>query len=327
MNNNEEWQKVSAEANLNTIKKATSSEGAEASSVSPNSNKGEMSKILSGLSTIKKVLMVVGMIIFLGIVFFVAFSWSDIESFSRIVVTLGMGILFTGAGSVLLQQVPKDHIDVGTALHAVGGILMPVGIFVTMSEFGTDPTSFWTTSTVFGFVFLFYLLLSYVHRRTVIYFFTIAHGTASVYLLTEALTQNMEQNNLYLYLNIVVGIIYLILSYWFRNSWNNVLLGTLNLFGTAGIFGFAFMLLMQSQIWEVIYVILALIAIFLSTRVKSTVVLIISTTALVAYIAYMTKQYLVIELGWPISILVAIVISLLLGYISLVIHKKFIRRQ
>ena len=327
MNSIEKWQNQPPTSEVSDAKEMNL--GGNTASANPlptqTTKKGALDKIISSLPTIKKILMITVVVLFLLLVFFVAFSWTEIDSFSRIVVTLGMGILLTGIGSVLLKPVPVNHIDAGTALHAVGGVLMPLGIFVTMNEFGASLTSFWTTSTIFAFVFAFYLLLSYIHKRTVIYFFAIAHGTGFIYLLTEALTQNSEKGNLYLYLNIIIGTIYLILSYVFRVSWNDKLLGTLNLFGSIGIFAFAFMLLMQSQVWEIVYVILAILAILLAVRMKSLVVLIVSTMALIAYAGYMTSLYLVLELGWPIVTVITVVIAMLLSYFSTVINKKFIR--
>ena len=65
-----------------------------------------------------KILYVLGAsIVVIGIIFFVAQIWNDIGSAGRISVTLGIGLLITLAGSVLLKSRPGESI--GMVFHAI----------------------------------------------------------------------------------------------------------------------------------------------------------------------------------------------------------------
>src|SRR3989344_71741 len=203
--------------------------------------------------SITKTLYVLGAaIVVIGLVIFVAQIWDDIGAFGHIVVTLGLGLLMTALGAVLLQQKPETNL--GPVFHTIGGILIPGGAVVTLYELEIDFASLWSVAVTFGIIFAFYLLLNAVQKHAILTFFAIANGTAFVYLLVEAIVDGpyYRHGDLYAYLTMVVGASYLLLAYAFRDGWNKELIEVLYFFGITGILGAAFSQVFDSLPWQLV---------------------------------------------------------------------------
>lgn len=263
-------------------------------------------------------------IVIIGIVFFTAQIWNDIGSFGRISVTLGLGLLITAIGSVLLKQKPGDYI--GPIFHFIGGMLVPGGAMVTLSELSADTITLWPVTITFGVIFAFYLLLNFFHKHAVLTFFAIANGTAFIYLLVEAIVEGpyYRHEDLYAYLTMVIGASYLLLAYAFRNGWNKILIGALYFFGISGFLGAAFSRVFDSVPWQMIYFLIVLGCLSLSVYMKSRIILVISTLFLIAHVSYITSEYFANSLGWPISLVILGFVFIGLGYASITINKKYI---
>ena len=290
---------------------------------------GEEEKKKTAHFSVTKILYVLGAaVVITGIVIFVAQIWSDIGSFWRVSVTLGLGFLIAAIGSVLLKQKPEDNI--GIIFHFIGGMLIPRGAFVTLSELGID--SDWTLAITFGFILIFYLLLNTVHKHAIFTFFAIANGTATAYLILNAIIGGPAEGwfgikDMYQYLTMAIGASYLLLSHSFREGWNKHLIGALYFFGSIGFLGASFSQVSDSALWQMFYFPIVIGGLFLSTYMKSRSILVISTLFLIAHISYITGKYFASSLGWPISLVVLGFIFIGLGYVSITINKKFIHNR
>jgi len=273
--------------------------------------------------SVTKMLYVLGAaIVVTGIVFFVYEIWDDIGAIGRIAVTLGLGFLITAIGSMLLKSKPDENI--GTGFHFIGGMLIPGGAVVTLSEISSSTD--WMIAITFGIVFAFYLLLNYVHKNAVLTFFAIANGTAFVYLLVEAIVDGpfYRHGDLYAYITMVIGASYLLLAHSFREGWNKKLIGVLYFFGITGFLGAAFSQVFNSVPWQMLYFIIVIGGLALSAYMKSRSILVISTLFLIAHVSYITSEYFANSLGWPISLVILGFVFIRLGYVSININKKYI---
>lgn len=261
----------------------------------------------------------------IGIVIFIAQIWDDIGSFGRITVTLGLGLLIAAIGSMLLKQKPKENL--GAIFHLIGGILIPGGAIVTLSELEVNFTSLWPVTITFGIIFAFYLLLNTTHKHPILTFFAIANGTAFIYLLVEAIIKDpfYRHKDLYAYLTMVIGASYLLLTHSFKDGWNKHLVGALYFFGSAGFLGAAFSQVFDSVPWQLLYFLIVLGGLFLSVYTKSRSILVISTLFLLAHVSYITSEYFADSLGWPISLVILGFVFIGLGYTSVTINKRYIK--
>lgn len=281
-------------------------------------------KLRSHFSVTKTLYLLGAAIVVIGLVIFVAQIWDDIGALGHIVVTLGIGLLMTALGSVLLQQKPETNL--GPVFHTIGGALIPGGAVVTLFELEVDFASLWPVAVTFGIIFAFYLLLNAVQKHAILTFFAIANGTAFVYLLVEAIVDGpyYRHGDLYAYLTMVVGASYLLLAYAFREGWNKELIGVLYFFGITGVLGAAFSQVFDSLPWQLAYFLIVFGGLILSVHLRSRGVLVVSTLFLIAHVSYITSEYFADSLGWPISLVILGFLFIGLGYASIAINKKYI---
>lgn len=277
--------------------------------------------------SVTKMLYVLGAaIVIIGIVIFVAQIWDDIGSFGRIAVTLGLGLLIAAIGSMLSKQKPEDNI--GPIFHFIGGMLIPGGAVVTLLELSID--SDWTIVITFAGIFAFYLFLNAIHRHAILTFFAIANGTATIYLILNAIVGGPFEGwfgikDIYQYLTMAIGASYLFLAHAFRSGWNKHLIGALYFFGSTGFLGAAFSQVSDSVPWQLLYFLIVLGGLFLSVYMKSRTILVISTLYLITHVWYITSEYFADSLGWPISLVILGFVFIGLGYASITINKKYIK--
>lgn len=277
--------------------------------------------------SVTKMLYALGaVIVIVGIIIFITQIWDDIGSFSRISITLGLGLLITAIGSVLLKQKQENNI-IGMVFHFIGGMLIPGGAMVTLSELNVDMASLWPVAITFGVIFVFYLLLNTIHKHAILTFFAIANGTAFIYILVEAIVdgQFYQHEDLYAYLTMIIGISYLSLAHAFRNGWNKKLVEILYFLGIGGFLGAAFSRVSDSYLWELLYFLIVFGTLFLSVYLKSRIILVMSTLFLIIHVSYITGEYFADSIGWPISLVILGFIFIGLGYASITINKKYIK--
>lgn len=284
----------------------------------------ENSRSLTHFSVTKMLYVLGAAIVVIGIVIFISQIWDDIGSFGRIAVTLGLGLLITAIGSILLKSKPDENI--GTVFHFIGGMLIPGGAIVTLSELSADFVSLWPVAITFGIIFAFYLLLNSIHKNPILTFFAIANGTAFVYLIVEAIIDEpfYRHEDLYAYLTMVIGASYLLLARAFRGGWNKKLIGVLYFFGITGFLGATFSQVFDSVPWQMFYFIIVIGGLALSVYMRSRSILVVSTLFLITHIAYITGEYFADSLGWPIALVILGFVFIGLGYISININKKYI---
>lgn len=286
----------------------------------------ENSKISTPFSVTKMLYVLGAAIVVIGILIFISQIWNDIGSFGRILVTLGLGFLITAIGSMLLKSKPDQNI--GTVFHFIGGILIPGGAMVTLSELNVDFVSLWPVTITFGTIFVFYLLLNFVHKNAILAFFAIANGTAFIYLLVEAIVDGpfYRHQDLYAYLTMIIGASYLLLAHAFREGQNKKLIGVLYFFGITGFLGAAFSQVFDSVLWQMLYFIIVIAGLALSVYMRSRIILIMSTLFLIVHVSYITGKYFAGSIGWPISLVILGFVFIGLGYISVNINKKYITK-
>ena len=276
--------------------------------------------------SVTKMLYVLGAaIVVIGIIIFVFLPFISNTPIAPSFFKLGLGFLLTAIGSFLLKQKPEDHI--GSVFHFMGGLLVPGGAMVTLSELGLDFVSLWPVALTFGAIFVFYLLINSIHKSAILTFFTIANGTAFIYLVVESITDGSfyMHGDLYAYLTMVVGASYLLLAYSFRGGWNDKLVEVLYFFGIAGFLGAAFSQVFGSVPWQMLYFIIVIGGLFLSAYIKSRAVLVVSTLFLIAHVSYITSEYFANSVGWPVALILLGFIFIGLGYVSITINKKYIK--
>lgn len=296
------------------------------SSSNQSSLTGESSKVIKGFSafSINKILYFLGVAIaIIGLFVFFAQVWEDIGSVGRIFVTFGIGLLLAILGSLLLKSKPAENL--GAVFHFMAGLLIPGGALVILNELKFDVIPPEWFSLTFGIIFVFYLLLNYVHKNAVLSLFAIVNGTAFIYSCVEVFYKSYDYyGNVYTYLTTLIGVSYLLLAYDFKGSSNEKLVGGLYFFGSVCFLGSTFSLMLDNNYWELPYFLIVFGGIALSAYLRSRIVLVLSTLFLIIHLSYITDKYFADSLGWPLSLVILGFVFIGLGYISVNINKKYI---
>ena len=271
-----------------------------------------------GAQAVTRLLYIIGGIfITLGLFYFVSQIWDDLNSASRILISLGLGISFAGAGSVFMLRVPER--ELGSVFHAIGRFMVSGGVLVTLDEMGVALDANWSITITIGTVFLFYLLLTLLHQRVVLNFFAFLNGTAFAYLLPDANGAISD------HLTMCLGASYLLFAHQLRQGWNERLIPLLLFFSTFGFYGAAFSQIRDSLIMEMLYPFLAFGGLVLAASIiKSRIMLVLCAFAIIAYIAYFTAEYFADSLGWPISLILLGFVIIGIGYLSISLNRKYL---
>jgi len=277
--------------------------------------------------SVTKLLYILGaVIVVIGLFTFMDQVWDYLGSLERIGVTFVLGLLMALLGSVLLKQETGHYM--GAAFHMIGGLLIPGGAAITLSELGVSGD--WTTALVFLGIFIFYVVLNSIHKHPVLTFFTIFNGTVTAYLFLNAVVGGPFQGwfgvrEIYQYMTMVIGASYLLLAHSFYRDYNHHFVGLFNFFGSLGLLAAAFSQVYDSVPWQLFYFLLLIGFFLLSIYLHSRVILVMSTIFLIIHVSFITAEYFAGSIGWPLSLIILGFVFIGFGYLSITINRNYLK--
>jgi uncharacterized membrane protein len=271
-----------------------------------------------------------GAIVFIGIVIFMGQNWSVLSFETKLLATLGAGIASYLVGVIIGR---KEHLNgVSAAFHLIAALVLPTGIFVVFQEAGIDAGDSGVQTIISAILFAMYLASFGVFRKTIFALFSIIFGTWLFFALTSYLVSNNPYFNtemFYEYRALAIGLTYLLFGYSFAKGSMTGLSGFLYGFGILWFLGSALALggwePNQNVFWELFFPALVFATLFLSVQLKSRAFLVFGSLFLIAYIFKITAEYFTEGLGWPLSLVLAGLLMIAVGYMSLTLNKKYIK--
>ena len=271
-----------------------------------------------------------GAIIFLGVSILIGQNWTYLNSFTKIAATLGIALATFLAG-VLLRRDTKTS-AIAEAMFLVSGLVLPVGLFATIDQLGSNASSPFNMFIISVVLFVVYLASFWAMRKTILEFFAFAFGgglvVATVNLMVSGITVG-NTANLYQYTILGIGAAYAAFGWWYSQE-ERPLAGVLNGFGVMFFLGSALVLggyqPNQSIIWEILAPVLTLAVMFSSVRIRSKAYLVFGAIALMVYILKITGEYFSQSFGWPLSLMIAGLLLMAVGYYSVQIKKRFMAK-
>jgi len=270
-----------------------------------------------------------GAVVFLGIAILLAQNWSLLGFGTKVLATLGSGIAAYVVG-VLFSRDERTE-AAGSAFYLISAMVMPIGIWIVFDYAGFDANSYSSHTLISLILLIAYSLSYYVFRKNIFTFFSIIFGTWLFFSLTSMMVDSgsyFDDWKFYEYRVLVVSIAYMLLGNAFSKNERAPLQG---FFYGFGIFGFLSTALAlggwspeQNIFWELIYPGLVFGALFLSVQIKSKPFLVWGTIFLMAYILKITSEYFSSGMGWPLSLVLAGLAMIGVGYMSFSIKKKFL---
>ncbi len=268
-----------------------------------------------------------GGIVFLGISILVWQNWSSLSFVSRVLSTLGSGVAAYVAGLLLSRDRRME--GVGSAFHLIGALVMPIGIWIVLENAGFNAGSSGSQSLVSGILASMYLASFALFRKNIFTLFGILFSTWFYYAFAAWLFGvSLDWATHIQYLTMAAGATYALLGYEFSKGERAPLSGFLYGFGVLGFLGAALVLggwkPNQNVFWELIYPALVFGVLFVSVHIKSKAFLTWGTLFLMAYILKITSEYFTTGLGWPLSLVLAGLSLIGVGYMSISIKKRYL---
>ena len=287
-----------------------------------------------GLSISEILYYIGGAIVFLGICVLCYQNWDSFSSFLRIFITLG-SCLACFVVAVLLNNY-EDLQKPSQAFFLLFGMLAPLGIGVAFKEAGFDLSvdllwvGIYTILTA-----IFFGVFWYFKKQTILLFFSVAFSTILFhYLVSWVIGGNLsysDYSKVWEYQFLVVGLAYILVGYYLSQTPHKALVGTLYGFGSLFFLGSTLALggwqPDQNIFWELVYPLLVFGIIFASVYTKSKSFLVFGTIFLIAYILKLTGEYFTSGLGWPLALVIAGLLIMLVGYYAVKINKRYLATE
>lgn len=268
-----------------------------------------------------------GGIVFIGIATLVAQNWETMNSITRMLITWGAGIAAYIIGVMLSNKEKTENVSM--AFHVIAAMVLPIALFVLFDTLSFNLAESGTQSIIFAILLALYASSYIVFKKTVFSLFGVAFGTwlffSSTNLLFKGLVESVWQFTEYRIM--FVGVIYILMGYLFSKTRNFALANSLYGFGSLGVLASGFILCgwspNQSILWEIIFPILVATALYLSVVLRSTSFLVFGTMFLMIYILRITSEYFSSSLGWPITLIIAGLAMIGVGYLSFNFKQKY----
>ncbi len=273
-----------------------------------------------------------GIIIFVGVMILIAQHWIELNTFTRILVTLGSAIAAYVTGAIFTKYEkfePLSHV-----FFLISALLSPLGLSIFMNEVKISLSFIQTQVLISSILMITYLLSYYFFKKVLFIIFAVIFGTWFFFSLTNLMLQdNPLVTTLHLneYRFLFTGLSYILLGYFFSKREEHSLSDPLYGFGVIAFLGASFALggysPKQNMFWELIFPLINFAVIYLSVYLKSRAFLTFGTIYLMVYIGKITAEYFSSSLGWPISLMIAGLTIIFLAFTSFNLHKKYLQKS
>lgn len=257
-----------------------------------------------------------GIFVFAGIGVFISMYWDDFGSAARVIVTLGTGFVAFIMALVCLYD--KKYERAATPLFLIAALLQPTGILVMLQEYSSGGDAHDGLLFMAGFMLIQQGATLWAKRRTVLAFSAILFGCIFFTTLFDLWDLNQKL------IGIVIGASILCLAYALQQSKHLAIAPFWYLVG-AIILMWSVFEAVENTPFELIYLGLAALLIFLSTNVRSRTLLTVGTLAMLGYIGYYTAKHFANTLGWPIALVIIGIALIGTSALAVRLNNKYIK--
>lgn len=257
-----------------------------------------------------------GIFVFAGIGVFMSMYWDDFGSAARVIVTLGTGFVAFIMALVCLYD--KKYERAATPLFLIAALLQPTGILVMLQEYSSGGDAHYGLLFMAGFMLIQQGATLWAKRRTVLAFSAILFGCIFFTTLFDLWDLNQKL------IGIVIGASILCLAYALQQSKHLAIAPFWYLVGAIVLMWSVFEAV-ENTPFELIYLGLAALLIFLSTNVRSRTLLTVGTLAMLGYIGYYTAEHFANTLGWPIALVIIGIALIGTSALAVRLNNKYIK--
>ena len=258
-----------------------------------------------------------GIFVFAGIGVFISMYWDDFDSAARVIVTLGVGIVAFIMGVVCLTD--KRYEKAATPLFLIASLMQPTGILVMLQEYSSGGDARHGLMFMSAYMLIQQAATFWAKRRSVLAFSAILFGCIFFANLFDIWDMNEKL------IGSVVGISLLCIAYALQQS-RHLAIAPFWYFIGAILLMWSVFDAVQNTPYELIYLGLSALLIFLSTYVRSRTLLLVGTLAMLAYIGYYTAKHFANTLGWPVALVMIGIALIALSSLAVRLNNKYIKQ-
>lgn len=266
-------------------------------------------------------------VVVFGIAIFLGQRWFLLTSMSKIAVTLGSSIVAYYAG-LFLSRNEKTTL-LGSAFFLISALTMPIGLYVVFDQAGYNMQNSGLRSLLLTILVTIYLSSFFIFKKSLFILFTVIFATGLFFSLNDFLIGGhpfFASISFEMYLTFIVGFSYLLLGSYFSQTQYSQLLWFFYGVGIIYFLGSAFSLggwkPEQNLFWELLFPFLVLGTLFFSVRLRSKALLSFGALFLVIYLFKITDEYFTDTIGWPLSLVIAGLSMIAVGYLFFVLKKE-----
>jgi hypothetical protein len=257
-----------------------------------------------------------GTFIFAGIGVFIALQWSDMNSASRVVITLGPGLVAFVLAILSNKDARFDKVT--PALFLMAAVLEPTGMFVAFEEFGSGGD--WRLASLIttgAMAFQFAATFTSIRRSTPL-FLAVLFTTLFWWTALDLLDAGSELTAL------VVGSSMLLAAVGVDRTVHRDVSPVWYLLGSAA-FLEGFFDAVDGTPFEILFLGVAAGFVYLSVLVRSRALLIVATLGILAYTGWFTRQHFADSVGWPIALIIFGILMIAMSALAFRIDRDYVR--
>lgn len=236
-----------------------------------------------------------GIFVFAGICVFISMYWDDFGAAARVLITLGTGLIAFVMALACLAD--KRYTRAATPLFLIAAVLQPTGILVMLNEYSSGGDARYGLMLMAIYMLIQQGAVFWAKRRTILAFSAILFGSIFCANLFDIWDINEKL------IGIVMGISLVCIAYALNQS-RHFAIAPFWYFLGACIFMWSAFSALEKTAFEVLYLGLAGLLIFLSALVRSRTLLAVGTVSMLIYIGYFTAKHFANTLGWPIALVI-----------------------
>jgi hypothetical protein len=270
-----------------------------------------------------------GGVVITGIVALIGQIWNDLGAAMHIVVTLGSGLAAYVVGVLLSSR--KWLGAAGPAFFLISALVLPLGMVVTLDEAGISPEGYGWQSLIALLLMGAFLAAYLIFRANSVLVYAIIYATWLFFGVTSWLVGPnpiFDEVEFLEYRILGLGLAYLVLGYAFEGTEREALSGALYGFGCLGFLGAALALggwePSQNVFWELVFPGLVFSVLYASVHLKSKALLTFGSLFLGAYLVKITSEYFSDSLGWPLALVLAGLMLMGVGYLTLHLKRRYL---
>lgn len=255
-----------------------------------------------------------GLLVFAGIAVFTGTFWQEMNSAARIIITLGSGVVFYILG--FMADSDSRFRKAVFPLFLLAALFETTGMFVAIDElFNNGSDARYAVIAVFSAMFVQQAATFAVKRYSSLLVYMVFFGISDFVVICNLLGVGWELTG------IVAGASLAMISYGISKG-KFMKLAPFGYFFGASWFSFSFFDITNGNI---LFLLLAAGTVYISTALKSRVLLVVGAISTLSYIFHFTSLYFVRSIGWPLSLVIMGFIMMGVAALGVRVDRRYIR--